>query len=116
MDANVVYFQLLKVALSTKTHIVRTTSDFFKKIFSVLSTVFKERVFKFQVNQASSFQVIALNSRASEKIDLYSSHTENKLQTLTFAAITLVTMLEFSLKCSPVNGQTSTGVTYKNNS
>ena len=43
---------------------------------------------KFQLNQASSFEVIALDSRASKKIDLYSNHTENKLQVLTFAAIT----------------------------
>ena len=104
MDANVVYFQLLKVALSTKTLIVRTTSEFLKK-FS--QCYLRREYLKFQLNQASSFQVIALNSRASEKVDLYSNLTENKLQALTFAAITLVTVLKFSLKCSPVNGQTS---------
>ena len=43
---------------------------------------------KFQLNQASSFEVIALDSQASKKIDLYSNHTENKLQALTFATIT----------------------------
>ena len=43
---------------------------------------------KFQLNQASSFEIIALDSRASKKINLYSNHTENKLQALTFAAIT----------------------------
>ena len=43
---------------------------------------------KFQHNQASSFEVIALDSRASKKIDLYSNYTENELQALTFAAIT----------------------------
>jgi len=45
---------------------------------------------KFHLNQASSFEVIALDSRASKKIDLYSNHTEIKLQALTFIAITLV--------------------------
>ena len=58
--------------------------------FSALSTVFKEWVFKIQLNQATSFEVIALDSKVSKKIDLYSSHTENKLQVLTFAAITFV--------------------------
>jgi len=43
---------------------------------------------KFQLNQASSFEVIAQDSRAFKKIDLYSNHTENKLQALTFVAIT----------------------------
>jgi len=35
-------------------------------------------------------EVIALHSRASKKIDLYSNHTENNLQVLTFAAITFI--------------------------
>ena len=77
------------MTLSAKTRILRTTSKFFF-IFSALSTVFKEWVFKFQLNQISSFEVIALDSRASKRIDLYSNHTENKLQVLTFAAIILV--------------------------
>jgi len=34
---------------------------------------------KFQLNQASSFEVIVLDSRASKKIDLYSNHTENRV-------------------------------------
>ena len=42
------------------------------------------------MNQASSFEVIALDSQASKKIDLHSNHTESKLQVLTFAAITQV--------------------------
>jgi len=51
---------------------------------------------KFQSNQARGFEVIALDSRASKKIDLYSNHTENKLQALTFTAITL---LSIRLQC-----------------
>ena len=35
--------------------------------------------FKGYFYKASNFEVIALNSRASKKIDLYSNHTENKL-------------------------------------
>ena len=67
---------------------------------------------KFQLNQASSFEVIALDRGVSEKIDLYSNLTENKLHALTFEAITYVCIilsaaLEFSFKWSPVIGQTS---------
>jgi len=76
------------VTVSAKTCIV--LHNFQKFFFSTLSTIFKEWVLKFQLNQASSFEVIALDSRASKKIDLYSNHTENKLQALTFAAITFV--------------------------
>ena len=75
------------VTLSAKTHIVYTTSDFFlfsKHYLQCLRSGYS----KFQLNQANSFEVIALDSRASKKIDLYSYHTENKLQVLTFAAIT----------------------------
>ena len=43
---------------------------------------------KFQLNQASSFEYTALDSQASKKIELYSNHTEKKLQALTFTAIT----------------------------
>ena len=38
----------------------------------------------------NSFGIIVLDSRKSEIIDLYSDYTENKLQALTFAAITPV--------------------------
>jgi len=65
------------VILSVKTHIVHTTSEFFFN-FTALSTVFKEWYLKFQLNQANSFEVIALHSQASKKIDLYSNHIENK--------------------------------------
>ena len=41
----------------------------------------------FMVN---SFGIIALDSRKSKKIDLYSDYTKNQLQALTFAAITSV--------------------------
>ena len=80
-------------------------------IFSVFCTVLKSEFLKFQLNQASSFEVIALDSRVSKKIDLYSNHTESKLQTLTFTAITLVCIcLQCwdlrSSKCSPVICQT----------
>ena len=38
----------------------------------------------------SGFGIITLDSRKSKIIDLYSDYTENKLQVLTFAAITSV--------------------------
>ena len=37
---------------------------------------------------ASSFGVTALDSRKSKEIDLYSDYNKNKLQALTFTAIT----------------------------
>ena len=57
-------FQLF-VTLSAKTHIVRTASDFFQ--------------FSQHYLQCLRSEVIALDNRASKKIDLYSNHTENKL-------------------------------------
>ena len=60
----------------------------FQFFFLFFSTCLKSGHSKFQLNQSSSFEVIALDSRASKKIDLYSNHTENKLQALTFTAIT----------------------------
>ena len=45
---------------------------------------------KFLLNQSSSFEVVALHSQANKKIDLHSNHSENKLQVLTFIAITFV--------------------------
>ena len=44
----------------------------------------------------SSFGIIALDGRKSKDIDLYSDYTENKLQTLTFTAITSISI---SLQC-----------------
>ena len=80
---------ILYVTLSAKTHIVRTTSDFFFFFFCKhYLQCLKSGYSKFQLNQASSFEVIALDSRVSKKIGLYGNHTENKLQALTFAAIT----------------------------
>ena len=38
----------------------------------------------------SSFGITALDSRETKEIDLYSDYTKNKLQALTFAAITSV--------------------------
>ena len=43
---------------------------------------------KFQLNQACSFEVTALDSQASK----YSNHTKTKLQVLTFTAITSVSI------------------------
>ena len=45
---------------------------------------------KFQPSVVCSLKIIALDSRKSKIIDLYSDYTENKLQALTFAAITSV--------------------------
>ena len=45
---------------------------------------------KFQSIMASSFGITALDSRESKEIDLYSDYAKNKLQELTFAAITSV--------------------------
>ena len=72
--------------LSEKPHCSHNLQFFL--ISSALSTVFKEWVFKFELNQASRFEVIALDSRASKKIALYGNHTENKLQAPIFSAIT----------------------------
>jgi len=63
----------------------------------------KSEYSKFQLNQASSFEVIALDSRASKKIDLYSNHTENNYKRL-HLCLHLSTVLGFGLKCSPVIG------------
>ena len=76
------------MTLSAKTCIIHKTTDLIL-IFSALSTVIKEYL-KFQLNQASGFEVIALGSQVSKKIDLYNNHTENKLQVFTLVAITLV--------------------------
>ena len=74
------------VTISAKTRIVCTTTNSYISYLQCLRSVY----LKFQPNQASSFEVIALDSRASKKINLYSNPTENKLQALTFTAITLV--------------------------
>ena len=44
----------------------------------------------FEPSVVCSFGTIVLDSRKSKVIDLYSDYTENKLQALTFAAITSV--------------------------
>ena len=76
------------VMLSAKTRIVHTTSNFFFVFSKHYLQCLKSGYSKFQLYQAISFEVFALDSWASKKIDFYSNHTENKLQTLTFAAIT----------------------------
>ena len=45
---------------------------------------------KFQPSVVCSFGIIATDSGKSKVINLYSDYTENKLQALTFAAITSV--------------------------
>ena len=45
---------------------------------------------KFHPSVACSFGIIVIDNRKSKIIDLYSDHTENKLQALTFAAISSV--------------------------
>ena len=45
---------------------------------------------KFQSIMVSSFGITVLDSRESREIDLYSDYTKNKLQVLTFTAITSV--------------------------
>ena len=45
---------------------------------------------QFQPSVVCSFGIIAIDSRKSRVIDLYSDYTENKQQALTFAAITSV--------------------------
>ena len=44
---------------------------------------------KFQPSVVGRFEIIVLVSRKSKTINLYSDYAENKLQGLTFAAITL---------------------------
>ena len=51
---------------------------------------------KFQPSVVCSFEIIALDSRKSKIIDLYSDYTENKLQTLSF---TVITSVWISLQC-----------------
>jgi len=83
------YWCLVYVTLSAKTRIIHTTSDFLKFYKHYLQCL-RSGYSKVQLNQVSSFEVIALDSRVSKKIDLYSNHTENKLQALAFTAITQV--------------------------
>jgi len=69
------------VTLSAKTCIVCTTYEFFLFCQHYLQCL-RSGYLQFQLNQASSFEAIVLDSRVSKKIDLYSNHTENKLQAL----------------------------------
>ena len=62
-------------------------------IFSTLSPVSKEWT---TIVSAFWVGIIALDSRKSEIINLYSDYTKSKLQALTFAAITSVCI---SLQC-----------------
>jgi len=62
------------------------------QFFFIFSAFLKSGYLKFHLNQASSFEVIALDSQKSKKINFYSNHTENKLQALPFVAIALVSI------------------------
>ena len=75
--------------LSENLHSFHNFNFFFKFSQHYLQCL-RSGYLKFQLNQASNFEVIALDSRMSKKINLHSNHTENKLQALTFAAITLL--------------------------
>ena len=76
--------------LSQNTHIVRANSKSILKIFSSFSTVLRNGYSKLQVVLVISFEAIVLDSTVSKKIKLYSNYTDNKLQVLSFTAITLV--------------------------
>ena len=65
----------LFVTLSVKTDIIRTTSNLKKKNSKHYLQCLRKGYSKFQLSQANSFEVIALDSRVSKKIDLYSNHT-----------------------------------------
>ena len=60
---NVEVFHITFVILSAKTRIVRTTSNFFSQNYL---QCLKMGYLKFQLNQGSSLQVIALDIRASK--------------------------------------------------
>ena len=77
------------MTISAKTQLIHTTSNFclFSQHYYHCP---RNRSSKFQPFVVSSFGIIVLDSRKSKKIDLYSDYTENKLQALTFAAITSV--------------------------
>ena len=83
-----VLHNVLPSLVLAKPRIVRTCT-ILKKTQHYLQCL-RSGYLKFQLNQASSFEVIALDSKASKKLDLYWNHIENKLQALTFAAITFV--------------------------
>ena len=90
-SCNIIQDRYIKLLDSVKEKLTRFYNfQFFFQFSQHYLQCLRSGYSKFQLNQASSFEVIALDSRASEKIDLYSNHTENKLQPLTFAAITLV--------------------------
>ena len=63
---------------------------------TAIPTVFRNEYWTVQSDQLSSFEIITLCSRASKKINLYSNHTENKLQTLRFANLKIY-ILNFCL-------------------
>ena len=71
--------------VSAKTQLVRTIN------FFLFTQQYQQRPKngppKFQPSVVCSFGIIAIDSRKSKVIDLYSDYTENKLQALTFAAI-----------------------------
>ena len=76
------------MTVSAKIRLVRTI----KKILSTqqYQQCPKNGPPKFEPSVVCSFGIIAIDSRKSKVIDLYSDYTGNKLQALTFAAITSV--------------------------
>ena len=85
----ILYFKY--VTASAKIRLVHTTSIYF--LFSHI--IYSAQGMDHQ-SVVSSFGIIALDGRKSKDIDLYSDYTENKLQTLTFTAITSISI---SLQC-----------------
>ena len=76
------------VTTSAKTRPVCTPSELKKKNLSIISSV--QGMDHQSLSVVSSFGITALDSRKGKIMDLYSDYTENKLQALTFAAITSV--------------------------
>ena len=77
------------MTISVKTHLVRTTSDFFLISQHYLHCP-RNGSPKFQSSVVSSFGITAIESRKNKEIDLYSDYTKNKLQALAFAITTSV--------------------------
>ena len=96
-------FQLVKymqvyVTVSAKTRLVCTIK--IKILFTQQYQQFpRNGPPKFEPSAVCSFEIIAIDSRKSNVIDLYNDCTENKLQMLTLAAITSVWI---SIQCCNV--------------
>ena len=83
------------MTVSAKTRLVRTIKKYF--LFTQQYQLCpRNGTPKFQPFVVRSFGIISLDSRKSKVIDLYSDYTKNKLQVLTFTAITSIWV---SLQC-----------------